>query len=221
MDLCYLWKYICSELFIPALVNCVFHLPGAPFAPATAVPATTGETMHLTQDNAVPCRTQQRRMPRCTISQNIHKFTPCTYVWTHICEQWSVNRCWMCFRSSLWNKENCLCKLSQSQWVKSSVSYQSDLKNSPFIASVHNKKLLFTVCSVTFWVSLETGFLSQLYSSYELHMQKRNVHHTNIAHMNCGLLTWTMCCNSHIYTDINFEVFFVLLSVCRWQFHTT
>lgn len=123
----------------------------------------------------------------------------------------------ICFRSSLWNEKICLCTVPQNQWVKSSVSNKSDL-NSPFVVSVHNKKLLFMVCcwwcTVTFWVLLavvDEGSLSKVCYFFTWSSHVKSVHHTKTAHMNCGILTWRMFCNSHIYIDINYEVF---LSYC-------
>lgn len=44
---------ICYELSSPLLVKCLFHLPGPPMVPGISVPATTGEAMHPTPDNAI------------------------------------------------------------------------------------------------------------------------------------------------------------------------
>lgn len=72
---------VCSELSFPALVNCVFYLPG--FVPAQAAPLTTGEAVHLSRDNAVQCG-------HCAISLNMslhtHIYTQHISIKTHTCK---------------------------------------------------------------------------------------------------------------------------------------
>lgn len=100
-------------------------------------------------------------------------------------------------------------QLYEVSGCSSSVSYQRDLKNSPFVASVPNNESLFPVCSCGGGTHcLGHGSYHRYNNSSHMNsMCKKNVHHSDRACMNCQLHTYRVCWNSHLYFDFNFGFF--------------